>query len=109
MFTCSTSAFSLDGITATTRETVPLSLPDRTFTRSFFLIFSDISCPRTLDDFGSQRDDLHEVLLAQLTTDGAENTGADRLVVGVNDNRRVAVKLHKRAVFTAKFLGGAHD
>jgi hypothetical protein len=42
-------------------------------------------------------------------TTGPEDTGADRLVVVVEDHGGVAVEADRGAVFAAHFLGGAHD
>ena len=45
----------------------------------------------------------------KLAHNRAEDTGADRLVVVVEDDGGVAVKADRGAVFAAHFLGGAHD
>src|SRR5204862_5123308 len=53
--------------------------------------------------------DLHVLPRAKLTDDGAEDTGADRLLVLVDQHRGVAVEADHRAVGTADVLGGADD
>src|SRR3954451_24111956 len=83
----------------------PLSLPDRTSTVSPFLMRSlAIS-----EHLRCERDDPHEALVAQLTTDGAEDARAARLTVGAEDHRSVLVELDVRAVGTSALLDGAHD
>src|SRR5262249_54018737 len=55
-------------------------------------------------------DDLHELLLAQFATDGTEDAGPTRVVVGLDDHRRVLVELDVAAVGTPALLDGAdHD
>jgi hypothetical protein len=56
-----------------------------------------------------EADDLHVVLGAQLADHRAEDAGADRLVVVVDQHRGVAVEPDRAAVFAAHFLGGADD
>src|SRR5436309_2013323 len=80
-FTRSTIAVPLVGSTRSTRPCLPRSLPERTTTVSFFLTcgfaravvsFCRDGLPymmTSLDDFGSERDDLHELPLAQLARD----------------------------------------
>src|SRR5690242_11360859 len=46
---------------------------------------------------------------AKLADHRAEDTGADRLLVLVDQHRGVAVEADHRAVGTADVLGGAHD
>src|ERR1051325_10295261 len=52
------------------------------------------------------RDDLHEALAAQLASDRPEDTGADRIELVVEKDRRVAVETDQRAVRTTHTLGG---
>src|SRR5688572_4993989 len=96
MFTRSTTASSRAGNTRRTLPFEPRSLPEITRTWSFFLIFVFfITCPRSRgssDDFRRQRDDLHELLLSELTRDRPEHAGSDRLAVVVDQNRRVRVE-----------------
>src|SRR4029077_8315003 len=56
-----------------------------------------------------ERDDLHELLLAQLAAHRTENTGASRLAVGLEDDRGVLVEADVRTVGPAALLDGAHD
>ena len=56
-----------------------------------------------------ERDDLHELLLAQLAAHGAEDAGAARLAVVLEDDGGVLVEADVGAVGTAALLDGAHD
>src|SRR6185312_10482801 len=62
-----------------------------------------------LENLRSQADDLHEALGAQLASDRAEDTGADRLVFLVDEDGRVAVELDEAAVRTGELALGADD
>src|SRR3954452_5036110 len=63
-----------------------------------------------LQHLRSERDDLHEALLAQLARDRPEDAGAARVLrVGREDHDRVVVETDVRAVGAAALLGGAHD
>src|SRR5580765_789646 len=85
---------------------LPLSRPANTMTWSpLRILFMALS----LENFGSQRDDLHELLGTQLARHGSEDAGADRLQLGVEQHGGVAVELDERAIATADALGGAHD
>src|SRR4029079_12715107 len=53
--------------------------------------------------------DLHVLLGAKLTNHRAKDTGADRLLVLVDQHRGVAVEADQRAVGTADILVGAND
>src|SRR5690606_27803705 len=79
--------------------------PVITWTRSPFLIFifamsHHLRC---------QRDDLHEALVTQLAAHGAEDAGAARLAVGLEDDRCVLVEADVGAVDATDFLGRADD
>jgi hypothetical protein len=84
---------------STRRSTVPrlpLSRPAMTTTSSpLRILFMVRSGPR---DFRRQRHDLHEALGAQFARDRAEDAGADRLELGVEQHGGVAVELDQRAV-----------
>src|SRR3954470_20213448 len=81
----------------------PLSLPAMTTTVSPFLIFMS-------EHLRCQRDDLHELLVAQLATDRPEDAGAARLVVRLDQHRGVLVEPDVAAVRTPPLLGGTdHD
>src|SRR5690606_24341571 len=54
-------------------------------------------------------DDFHEVLGAQLANHRPKDTGADWLVVIVENNSGIAIKANGGSVFAEHFLGGAHD
>src|SRR3989442_13033564 len=56
-----------------------------------------------------ERDDLHEVPLAQLSRDRAEDTRAAGLALRVEEHRRVVVEADVAPVVAAIFLGLAHD
>src|SRR4051794_6511299 len=87
-----------------TLPSAPLSLPAMTRTVSPFLMFTLIS-----EHLRSQRNDLHELLLAQLTTHGAEDAGAAGLPVGLEDHGGVLVEADVGAVLTTALLHGPHD
>src|SRR5947208_16559043 len=80
----------------------PLSLPAITWTVSPFLIFMS-------EHLRCQRDDLHELLVAQLATDRSEDAGAARLVVRLDQHRGVLVEPDVAAVRPPLLLGGADD
>src|SRR5690554_737321 len=95
--------------TRTTSPRLPLSLPATTITWSPLLIRLVAIIPVLRSQhFGSERDDLHELLGTQFAGDRPEDTGADRLVLGVEQHRRVAVEADQRTVGTAHALAGAH-
>src|SRR3954452_4349707 len=76
-----------------------------TWTASPFLIRSfAISEP-----LRSQRNYLHELLVAQLATDGPEDAGPARVAVVAQDDGRVLVEADVRAVGAAALLDGADD
>src|SRR5436190_13932688 len=116
------------GSTAFTVPVFPLSLPVITLTVSPFLILIAISRPpprgrarapsrgagvgwwsAALEDLRGERDDLHEVAIAQLARDRAEDAGAARVVGGVDDHRGVLVEGDVGAVLAPELLAGAHD
>src|SRR3546814_4204677 len=61
------------------------------------------------EHFGRERDDLHELLGAQLAGHGPEDARADRLVLVVQQHRGVAVEADQRAVGAANALAGARS
>src|SRR5258705_2342888 len=118
-FTRSTMAVPLDGFTRSTFPCLPRSLPDRTRTVSFFLTCGLVNvCSFSLtvlpymvssDHFRRQRDDLHELPLAQLAGHRSEDASAHRLVLVVDQHRGVVVELDVRAVAATELLDGADD
>src|ERR1044072_3302192 len=70
-----------------TLPSAPLSLPAMTRTVSPFLMFTLIS-----EHLRGQRNDLHELLLAQLPTHGAEDARAAGLAIGLEDHGGVLVE-----------------
>src|SRR6056297_4257782 len=104
MLTPSTTALPDFGSTLVIVPVWPLSLPARTITLSPFFSLAAI-----LQHLRGERDDFHEVLAAQLANHRPEDTGADRLVVVVEDHGGVAIKTDRGAVFTTYFFGGAYD
>src|SRR5512141_739360 len=56
-----------------------------------------------------QRDDLHELLLAQLPAHRAEDAGTAGVTVGAEDDGRVLVETDVGAVRTPALLRGADD
>src|SRR3978361_837937 len=77
--------------TRITLPSAPLSLPAITLTVSPFLIF--IECFPISEHLRRERDDLHELLVAQLAAHGAEDAGATGLTVLAEDDRGVLVEL----------------
>src|SRR5690348_18489170 len=53
-------------------------------------------------------DDLHVLLRTKLAHDRAKDAGADRLLVLVDQHRRVRIEADHRAVGTADEIGRAH-
>src|SRR5581483_2642915 len=124
--------FSL-GITFRTWPCLPLSLPDITNTLSFVLILfmalgggpglgvGGRGCTPSqpwplasgpwplLYDFWRERDDLHVVLLAQLTRHRAEDAGAARVLLIAQDHRGVLVEADVGAIRPPVLLRHAHD
>src|SRR6266496_3288433 len=80
----------------------PLSRPAMTTTSSPFLIFMS-------EHLRSQRDDLHELLVAQLATDRSEDAGAPRLVVLLDQHGGVLVEADVRPVRAPPLLRRADD
>src|SRR6476620_4746578 len=108
MLACSTSTVFFRALTANTLPLLPASRPDITFTWSPLrskmvcrLICCALMC---LPDFRSQRDDLGELLLAQLSCHRTENTGSDGLIGIVNQNCGVVVKANVSAILAARFF-----
>src|SRR4051812_47990741 len=85
-----------------TTPSLPRSLPLSTTTRSPFLIFIS-------KHLRGERDDAHEPLVPQLAADGAEDTGATRRLVVLDQHGRVLVEADVAAVRSALLLLGAHD
>src|SRR5690606_33871433 len=80
----------------------PLSLPEMTSTVSPLCTFMS-------EHLRGQRDDLHELLVAQLAAHGAEDASAARIVVRLDEHGGVLVELDVGTVRTAALLDGAHD
>src|SRR5690349_11720733 len=80
----------------------PLSLPETTITVSPLCTFMS-------EHLRGQRNDLHEPLVTQLAADGAEDAGATRIVVRLDQHRGVLVELDVRTIRTTTLLDGAHD
>src|SRR5690242_16620021 len=82
------------------------SLPESTSTESPVLILSFVAM--VLENLGCERDDLHEIALAQLACNGPEDARAPRVALVVDDHRRVLVERDVRAVVTVMLLRRAH-
>src|SRR5690606_873812 len=80
----------------------PLSLPEMTSTVSPLCTFMS-------EHLRGQRDDLHELLVAQLAADRAEDAGATRIVVRLDEHGGVLVETDVGTIRTTALLGGAHD
>src|SRR5437660_12586133 len=101
----STTTLRSLGRASRTRPCLPRSLPASICTRSpFFTFIVGIS-----EHLRSQRDDLHEVLLAQLARDRPEDAGAARIALVVDDHGGVLVECDRRAVVPAERLLRADD
>src|SRR5438067_442742 len=101
--TPSTTILPSVGSTRSTRAVVPRSSPVMTCTVSSLRMFM-------LNHLGRQADDLHEVALAQLAGDGAEDAGAARVHLVVDEHQRVAIEAHVAAVVAARrLLRADHD
>src|SRR5574340_888584 len=89
------------GRASITRPRFPRSLPVRICTVSpfFTFIFAAIS-----EHLGSQADDLHEVLLAELARDGPEDARPARVRLLVDEDGGVLVEADERAVVPAEGL-----
>src|SRR5438270_13077436 len=120
----STMAVPVVALTRSTFPCLPRSLPERTTTVSPFFtcdlfgrgsslcvcdVLPYIPIGSTSDDFRRERDDLHELALAELAGDRSEDTRPDRLARIVDENGRVVVELDIGAVTTAAFLDRADD
>src|SRR3954451_20639594 len=102
----STNTRCLFGSTVSTVPVLPLSLPDMTFTVSPLRILKPAMA---LKHLRSQRDDLHEVAVAQLARHRPEDAGAARVVGGVDDHGGVLVESDVGAVLAPNLLLRAHD
>src|SRR6478609_6392032 len=85
---------------------LPLSRPANTMTWSPLRIL--FMALLSLQNFGGQRHDLHELLGAQLARDRSEDAGADGLQLGVEQHGCVAIEFDERAVGATDALGGAN-
>src|SRR6476646_6829843 len=104
----STPTLFVIGSAAMTLPFTPRSLPAMTTTSSPFLTFIELprsarllaSCdnPSCLEHLGRERNDLHEPLVAQLASHGAEDARAARLAVGPDENGGVLVEADVAAV-----------
>ena len=63
----------------------------------------------SLEHLRGERDDLHEILLAQFAGDRSENAGAARIQILVDDDDRVVVEAQVAAVLAPDRLPGADD
>src|SRR5262245_58273673 len=87
----------------------PLSRPAMTITSSPFLICGMVSRSFRSQHFGCERDDLHELVRAQLARHRAEDAGTDRLQLVREQDRGVAVEPDERSVGSAHTLARADD
>src|SRR6188508_2799668 len=93
------------GSTRRTLPVLPESFPEITCTTSSRRIFMPIS-----EDLRCQRDDLHEIALAQLPRYRSEDAGAARIVGGIDQDGGILVERDERAVPPAELLASAdHD
>src|SRR3954447_2146770 len=83
----------------------PLSLPEMTWTVSPLFTLIDM----LLEHLRRERDDPHEVAVAQLARHGSEDAGAARAAGGVDDYGGVLVEGDVGAVLAPELLLRAHD
>src|SRR6185295_15746587 len=116
IFNFSTTSCPLPASSLRTFPVFPRSRPVMTMTVSPFRIRDFLSiCPPirpfsdSLQDFGSQRDDLHEFFPPQFPGDGPKDTSTDRLSLSIDQNAGVAVELDVGSIFTPNALRGPDD
>src|SRR5581483_11105421 len=117
--TRSTIAVPFAAFTRSTLPCFPRSFPARTttvspffrcgFTRGVSFCFVAFPYMLTSDHFRRERDDLHELALAELAGNRTEDTRPDRLAGIVDENGRVVVELDVRPIATAALLHRAND
>src|SRR6478735_9151753 len=74
-----------------------------------FVIFSNLGHDHSLQNFGRERHDFHEALGAQLARHRPKNTRTNRLQLGVQQYRGIAIELDQRSILATHALGGAND
>src|SRR5438067_8393520 len=94
------------GFASMTRPCLPRSLPLITCTVSPLRTFNVCAISQHL---WGQRNDFHEVLLAQLARDRPEDAGAARVALVVDDHGGVLVERDRRSVVAAERLLRADD
>src|SRR6266576_782480 len=116
MLTPLTTILCLSGRVRSTSPCLPLSLPATTITgspgarSSHRRLGSSLLRSIGLQNLRGQRDDLHEVALAQLASHGPEYARAARVVGSCQQHRRVLVEPDERPVGAPVFLVDAdHD
>src|SRR5579862_114303 len=105
-FRFSTTTLPSWGRASMTRPCLPRSLPESICTRSPFLTFI---AGMWLEHLRGQADDLHEVLLAQLARDRAEDPRTARVALIVDQDGGILVEGDQRAVVTTERLLRPHD
>src|SRR5699024_5815743 len=93
------------GLAARTSPSLPRSFPVSTRTVSPLRIFM----PDMSEHLRSQRDDPHELRVAQFPADRAEDAGATGLALVVDEDGGVLVETDVAAVGTTPFLLGPND
>src|SRR5262245_56927393 len=115
MFSPSRYRRSRRGSTRSTLPRLPRSLPPMTITSSPVLIRAGMfSGPPSSQHLRCERDDLHEVAIAELPGHRAEDSGPPRVVLIVDQHRGVLVECDVGAVVAAVGLlrpddHGGHD
>src|SRR5215469_13044170 len=106
MLMCSTRTRPLSRSTRRTLPFFPRSLPATTMT---VLPFRTCACAMPASDhFRSERDDLGELPVAQLARHRAEDARAHGVVVGLDEDHRIAVEADVGAVLPPHLLDRAH-
>src|SRR2546423_8695787 len=114
MLTPLTTILCWPGIVRRTSPCLPLSLPAMTITgspgarSSQRRVGSGLFLSTVLKDLRSERDDLHEVALAQLARDRSEDTSAAGVVGRSEKDGRVLVEADQRSVRPLVLLVDTH-
>src|SRR5690242_930858 len=125
-FTFSTVTVHFLRFTARTRPSFglpgsPFESPESTTTVSPFLMantfldgsgfffFTPTKPPRPSDDFGRERNDLHELAFPEFAGHRTEDAGPARLLVVVDQHHGFVVEADVRAILASTLLDRAHD
>src|SRR2546426_1506335 len=74
----------------------------------YFIVFTNFVHYDSLQHFWRKRNNFHEPLSAQFARDWPENTGANRLELGIQQHSCVTIELNQGAVLTTNTLGSTN-